>query len=140
MLITTICVLPHYTKHVQDDVVLLQKFNDAFDVCKSCDRILLAVIRKKWIKHFMPCEWLYCCCFYLCWCTNFLQWNTFNRYRYISEILFRLYLVCKTSYHSLSIIATTQHIFICAVTFECFLVFGTTVISHYNSYVWKVKC
>ena len=89
----------------------------------------------------MMCASLGCSfCFCMCWFTKFLQWNTFSRHRSIAAILFRLYLVYKTSYHSLSIITTTQHIWLCAATFECFVACVTKVISTYNAYMWKVKC
>ena len=106
----------------------------------SCGRILIDVIRKKLTKHIMKCACLWCsCCFCMCWCTKVLQCNALNRHIYIDATVLKLYLVCKTSYHSLIIITTTQHILICAVTFEYFTACVTAVISPYNVYAWKAK-
>ena len=89
----------------------------------------------------MTCDCLWCyCCFCLCWCTKLLQRNFLNRNILIAAIEFRLCLVCKNSYHYLSIITSTQKILLCAAAFECFATCVTTVISTNNAYVWKVKC
>ena len=88
----------------------------------------------------MTCEF-FCCfyCFFICWFTKVLQWNAINRHRYIASIVFRLYLVRNTSYHSLRIIKMTQPILLKVKPLECFLLCVTTVISSQNAYVWKVR-
>ena len=105
-------------------------------VAASC----LLSSEEKRIKYSMACALLWCCwCFGLCWCTEVLQLSAFNRQRYIDSILFRLYLVGKTIYHSLRIIMTTQYILICYMKFECFTESVVTVISPYNFYVWEAR-
>ena len=122
--------LPYCTKHIRHTVALIQQFNDTFYVCSSCGRIRFAVIRQKLMKHSMMCACLWCYfCLCMCWCTKVLQCNAFNRHRYISAIICRLYLVCKTSYHYLSIITTAQYILLCDASIECFTACVTTVIS-----------
>ena len=74
----------------------------------------------------------------MCWCTKNFHWNSINRHISISAIVFRFYLVCKTSYHYLGIVKTTQHILKCSTTSEFFTVCVATVISPYNMYIWKV--
>ena len=62
------------------------------------------------MKHTITCAWICCWCrFCLCWWTEVLQWNALNRNISIAVIVFILNLVCKTVYHYLGIITTTQH-------------------------------
>ena len=128
---------------------------NVFDIMLSCFnnsivRLLCEIVvtkycllssEKKSMKHSMSCACLWCsCCFCMCWCNELLQCNAFNIHIYITSIVFRLNLVCKTSYHSLIIITTTQHILLCAASFGYFTAYVTTAISTYNVYARKVKC
>ena len=113
--------------------IMLHLFNNsmmrllsAIVVAESC----LISSEKKRIKHIMACELLWCCCcFCLCWCTKVLQRNSYNIHRSISAIVFKLYLVYKTSYHFLRIFTIIKHILICSTAFECPTKSVVTVIS-----------
>ena len=109
MISTTICILPYYTQLYRQYVALIQHWNDSFDVCRCCGRILFDVIRQKEVKQSTACTLLWCFwCFCMCWCTKVFHQNKFNRNRYIAAIVFRLDLVCKIGDSSLCIIIMTQ--------------------------------
>ena len=82
-----------------------QKFNQTIAVCIISGSILFAIIWQKRMKHCILRTWL-CGCVYFClWLfTEMFQYDTLNRHRSISTIIFRLYLVRKTSNNPISII------------------------------------
>ena len=76
----------------------------------------------------------------MCVKTKILQCNAFNRHRSISYIVFRLCLVCKTSYLSLYIIMKTQDIFKVSTTLKHFMECIVAVIITQDMDMWHMKC
>ena len=65
----------------------------------------------KIVKLSMACVWIWRWRnFWLCFCTKFLQCNVLNIHKSIAAIVFRFSFLCKTIYHFLGIITTTQKI------------------------------
>ena len=70
--------------------------------------------------------------------TELLQCNTFNKHRYITTILYRLNLVCKTSYYTFCIILTAQNIDEICTTIEFLSVCVATVFFSNNLFMCQV--
>ena len=82
------------------------------------------------------CRWIDIC---LWCCTKMFQCNTFYRHRYISTIVFRLYLISKTCYYPLYIITATKYILKLFTSFEgCASQFTTVICSEY-AHMWQMK-
>ena len=76
----------------------------------------------------------------MCVKTKILQCNAFNRHRSISDIVFRLCLVCKTSYLSLYIIIKTNDILKVSTTLKRFVQCDVTVMITQDIDMWHMKC
>ena len=141
MLFTAICIFPYGTQTRKQIFSVFQQPNYYLDVHSCCSCILFVVIWQKILKHSLEFVtvwgWWWC---YLLWSTEVFQFNALNRHRFITIIVFRLNLVWRTSYYTLCIVFTAQHIVVNFMTLECLLSRIYTVICSKNMYVCQVWC